>query len=202
MWLTGDGPGVRALEAVEEFCPMSGSPTYLDAAFLAVALISGLLAMYRGFSRELLSIASWAAAAGAAYYFVVHQRPIAESISQQMGINNVQVAQIGAGALIFLVVLIFVHLITSRISDLVLDSRVGLIDRILGFAFGVARAFVLVLVPYMGLSAAVEKKEQHPDWVRNAWSMKMIEPAGDTLSVYLKQRVETLYTKKQQENKS
>lgn len=181
---------------------MSGSPTYLDAAFVAVALISGLLAMYRGFSREMLSIASWAAAAGAAYYFVVHQRPIAESISQQMGINNVQVAQIGAGALIFLVVLIFVHLITSRISDLVLDSRVGLIDRILGFTFGVARAFVLVLVPYMGLAAAVEKKEQHPDWVRNSWSMKVIEPAGDSLSVFLKQRVETLYTKKQQENKS
>lgn len=181
---------------------MSGSPTYLDAAFLAVALISGLLAMYRGFSREMLSIASWAAAAGAAYYFVVHQKSIAESISQQMGINNVQVAQIGAGALIFLVVLIFVHLITSRISDLVLDSRVGLIDRILGFVFGLARAFVLVLVPYMGYAAAVEKKDQHVDWVRNAWSMKVIEPAGDTLSAYLKQRVETLYTKKQQDNKS
>ena len=99
-------------------------------------------------------------------------------------------------------VLIFVHLITSRISDLVLDSRVGLIDRILGFMFGVARAFVLVLVPYMGLAAAVEKKEQHPDWVRNSWSMKVIEPAGDSLSVFLKQRVETLYTKKPQENKS
>jgi membrane protein required for colicin V production len=47
------------------------SPTYLDAALLAVALISGLLAMYRGFSREVLSIASWGAAAGAAVYFVV-----------------------------------------------------------------------------------------------------------------------------------
>lgn len=180
---------------------MSGSPTYLDAAFVAVALISGLLAMYRGFSREMLSIASWAAAAGAAYYFVVHQRPVAESISQQMGINNVQVAQIGAGALIFLVVLIFVHLITSRISDLVLDSRIGLIDRILGFMFGLGRAFVLVLVPYMGLSAAVEKRDQHPDWVRNSWSVQFIQPAADNLSVFLKQRVETLYTKKQQETK-
>jgi membrane protein required for colicin V production len=175
---------------------MSGSPTYLDFALLAVALISGLLAMYRGFSRELLSIASWAAAAAAAFYFVMYQRPIAESISQQMGIGSVQVAQIGAGALIFLIVLIVVHLVTSRVSDFVLDSRVGLIDRILGFLFGVARAFVLVLIPYMGLAAAVEKKDQHPEWVRNSWSMPMIEQAGDSLSGFLKRRVDTLGAKK------
>ncbi len=175
---------------------MTGSPTYLDAALLAVAVISGLLAMYRGFSREVLSIASWAAAAAAAAYFVVYQKPLAEQISQQMGINSVQVAQVGAGALIFLIVLIFVHLLTSRVSDLVLDSRVGMIDRILGFLFGVARAFVLVLIPYMGLSAAVEKEDQHPEWVRKSWSVQVIKPAGDSLSTFLKRRVETLYTKK------
>ncbi len=43
------------------------------------------------------------------------------------------------GGVIFLIVLIIVHLITSRISDTVLDSRVGAIDRILGLAFGVVR---------------------------------------------------------------
>ena len=45
--------------------------------------------------------------------------------------------------------MIVVHLITARISDTVLDSRVGAIDRILGFLFGVARGFVLVVIPYM-----------------------------------------------------
>ena len=37
---------------------MLGPLTYLDAAVLAIALISGLLAMYRGLTRELLSISS------------------------------------------------------------------------------------------------------------------------------------------------
>jgi membrane protein required for colicin V production len=174
---------------------MTGSPTALDAALLAVAIISGLLAMYRGFSRELLSIASWIAAAAAAAYFVVYQKPLAENLATQMGMP-LQVAQIGAGGLIFLIVLIVVHLITSRISDMVLDSRVGMIDRILGFLFGVARAFVLVLIPYMGLAAAVEKKDQHPEWVRNSWSMQMIEPASESLSVFLKQRALSIYSKK------
>ena len=58
-------------------------------------------------------------------------------------------AQIVVGAVIFLIVLIVVHLITARISDAILDSRVGMIDRILGFLFGVVRGFVLIVIPYM-----------------------------------------------------
>ena len=57
--------------------------------------------------------------------------------------------QVAIGGLIFLVVLIIVHLITARISDSVLDSRVGAIDRILGLAFGMVRGFVLIVIPYM-----------------------------------------------------
>src|SRR5947199_10049681 len=37
--------------------------TILDLVLLAVMLISGLLAMVRGFMREMLSIAAWGAAA-------------------------------------------------------------------------------------------------------------------------------------------
>ena len=60
-------------------------------------------------------------------------------MAQQMG-TQVAVAQIVIGAVIFLIVLIVVHLITARISDAILDSRVGMIDRVLGFMFGVRAA--------------------------------------------------------------
>ena len=170
--------------------------TYLDAAILALALISGLLAMYRGFSREVLSIASWIIAAAAAGYFVVFQKPLAEHISTQMAIPSVQITQIGVGAIIFLVTLIVVHLITSRMSDLILDSRVGMIDRMLGFAFGVARAYVLVLVPYMGVSAMYTKEEELPEVVRNSMSIKLVKQPGDQLAAYLKAKVDTMMAKK------
>ena len=42
--------------------------TLLDIILLVVMLISGLLAMVRGFMREILSIAAWAAAAIATLY--------------------------------------------------------------------------------------------------------------------------------------
>ena len=127
---------------------MLGPITYLDAALIAVCFISGLLAMYRGFAREMLSIVSWAVAAGAVLYFVVFHKPFAQDMAAQMG-TQVAVAQIVVGAVLFLIVLIVVHLITARLSDAILDSRIGMIDRILGFIFGVVRGFVLIVIPYM-----------------------------------------------------
>ena len=50
---------------------MIGPLTYLDAALVALAILSGLLAMYRGLTREILSILSWVVAAGAVAYFVL-----------------------------------------------------------------------------------------------------------------------------------
>ena len=44
-------------------------PSYLDLGLIVVVLVSALLSMLRGFTREVLAIASWAAAAAAAYYF-------------------------------------------------------------------------------------------------------------------------------------
>jgi membrane protein required for colicin V production len=159
---------------------MLGPLTYLDAALIAVCFISGLLAMYRGFAREMLSIVSWAVAAAAVLYFVMFHKPFAQDMAQQMG-TQVAVAQIVVGAVIFLIVLIVVHLITARISDSILDSRIGMIDRILGFLFGVVRGFILIVIPYMFYEAFFPNEEQHYPWVRQAKSLPYIKSTGSSL---------------------
>jgi membrane protein required for colicin V production len=171
---------------------MLGPITYLDAALLAVCFISGLLAMYRGFAREMLSIISWAVAAGAVLYFVLNYKPFAQEMAQQMG-TQVAVAQIAFGAGIFLVVLIVVHLITARISDAILDSRVGMVDRVFGFMFGVARGFILIVIPYMFAvyflckdSATMDvaarcRPNDLPIWVERAQSLPTIQWVSNSL---------------------
>ena len=52
--------------------------TILDLILLGVMLISGLLAMIRGFMREVLSIAAWAIAAVATLYFFPRLLPAAK----------------------------------------------------------------------------------------------------------------------------
>jgi len=171
--------------------------SYLDAALVAVVAISGLVAMYRGLTREVLSILSWLAAAAAAFYVTIYQRGFAEELAKQFANPPQQIhliiAQIGVGTVIFLVVLIIVHLITSHISDRVLDSRIGAIDRILGLVFGAVRGFILVVIPYMfavsfvckdGATRAIAQGCQPgelPPWVEAAQSAGMIKRTGSTL---------------------
>jgi len=165
---------------------MLGPITYLDAALIAVCFISGLLAMYRGFTREMLSIVSWVVAAAAVLYFVLYHKPFAQEMADKMG-TQVAVAQIVVGAVIFLIVLIVVHLITARISDAILDSRVGMVDRVLGFLFGVARGFILIVIPYMFYEAFFPDPNQHYLWVREAKSLPYIKGTGDTVRLMLEQ---------------
>jgi membrane protein required for colicin V production len=172
---------------------MLGPITYLDAALLAVCFISGLLAMYRGFAREMLSIASWVVAGAAVAYFVLGYQSFAQDLASRL-FTNVKVAQIAVGAVIFLIVLIVVHLITARISDSILDSRIGMIDRVLGFIFGVLRGFILIVVPYMFYEAFFPDPNQHLDWVRNAQSMPYIKATGDTLRSVLESHLPSSLT--------
>ena len=108
--------------------------TILDLALLAVMLVSGLLAMVRGFMREILSIAAWGAAALVTLYAFAKLLPTAKTY-----FNNDTVASVVVIAGVFIGTLIVVSIITVRISDMILDSRIGALDRTLGFVFGLAR---------------------------------------------------------------
>jgi membrane protein required for colicin V production len=167
---------------------MIGGVSYLDAALLAIVALSGIVAMYRGLTREVLSILSWVAAAAACVFFIFKYKEEAKGIADQFH-APVLVAQVAIGGIIFLIVLIIVHLITARISDTVLDSRVGAIDRILGLLFGLARGFVLVVIPFMFYESFVDKPEQQYPWVRDAVSRPYIKSTGDSLKIMLQRMV-------------
>jgi membrane protein required for colicin V production len=157
---------------------MATVPPYVDIAFALILLVSGLLAMYRGLSREVLSILSWVVAAGAVLYFILYQKEAMEDLTRNLGVPR-QVAQVVAGGVIFLVTLIIVHLITMRISDAILDSRVGLVDRILGFGFGLVRGFVIALIPYMFYIFFVPRDADHFPMIRQSVAVnRLLKPAA------------------------
>lgn len=141
--------------------------SWLDIILIVIMLISGFLAMVRGFTREVLSIFSWAVAAVAALYLTPKYWTVIEPY-----FPSDTAAQIVFGIAVFIVVLIVVSLITLRLSDHVLDSRVGAFDRTLGFLFGLARGFLLVAIVFVIFTALA--KEQ-PDWVENAKSYPLLQ---------------------------
>lgn len=155
---------------------MSGAFTPLDLGLAVIALVSGLLAMYRGLTREVLSLVSWALAGAAAAYFVLYQKPNAEWLAEKFS-SPLIMAQAGGGILIFLLMLIIVHLFTARLSDRVLDSHVGPIDRVFGFAFGVARGFLLVVIGFVFYSF-LTSENKFPAWVKDAQSLPLLQETG------------------------
>jgi len=149
--------------------------TLLDGILLAVMLISALLAMIRGFMREVLSIASWAAAALVTLYFYKRLMPVAEQY-----FTNQYVAMGLVIGCLFFGTLIVVAVITIKISDAILDSRIGALDRTLGFLFGLARGFVIVVVAYAFFDWLVLSKAQ-PKWMTEAKSLRMLQGSRDWL---------------------
>jgi len=153
--------------------------TWLDMLLLGVMLISGLLAMIRGFMREILSITAWIVAAVATIILYPRLVPIAKA-----NIPSDIVANVVVVAGVFLVTLLIVSMITVRISDMILDSRIGALDRTLGFLFGLARGLLILVVAFLFFSWLVPPARQ-PDGVRNAKSKVVLESTGEWLQSLL-----------------
>jgi membrane protein required for colicin V production len=162
--------------------------TLLDVVLIAVMLISGLLAMIRGFMREVLSIAAWILAAGATLYAYGKLLPAATAY-----FNSDMIAKATVIGGVFLITLLLVSIVTVRISDMVLDSRVGALDRTMGFLFGLGRGLIIVVVAFGFFDWLVPAKSQ-PTWVTDAKSKVFLANTADWLRS-MSPDLEALYLK-------
>ena len=149
--------------------------TLLDGILIVVMLISAVLAMIRGFTREVFSIASWVAAAFATYLFWEDVLPYTQ---QHIADKNIALGLTIAG--IFFLTLIIVSIITMRISDFILDSKAGPLDRTLGFMFGAARGLILVVIAVLFLNFFIAPDRQ-PIWIAEAKTKPWLDSLGSDL---------------------
>lgn len=164
-------------------------PSYLDLGLIVVVLISAFLAMLRGFTREVLAIASWGAAAAAAIYFHPLVLPYVKPY-----ITKDVVALGVAAAAVFLGTLIIVSLITIKLSDAILDSKVGALDRSLGFVFGAFRGLLLCVIAFVFFNWLVPTQTQ-PEWVKLGRMRPFLQATGDSLIAMLPDDPEGLLAK-------
>jgi membrane protein required for colicin V production len=167
--------------------------TILDLVVIGVVLISALLAAVRGFTREVLAIVSWIAAAAVAWVFHPQLVPF---VKQYIPASSAQdtIALVASIAALFLGTLIIVSLVTARISDFVLDSRIGALDRTLGFVFGAARGLLLAVIGYLFFAALIGN-EKMPAWAKDAKAKPMLEETGRSLIAMLPQDVNADFIK-------
>ncbi len=157
--------------------------TTLDIGVAAVIVISGLLAMIRGFVKEMLSIGAWVGAAVAALYAFPHVKPFArELISVEIA------ADLTAGIGVFVLTLIVLSGLTHWIASHVRQSHFSKFDRALGFIFGLARGAVVVCLLWLLVDWAIEPEKQ-PTWITEARSFPLIKKGAAQLSILVPEEV-------------
>ncbi len=164
-------------------------PSYLDLAVIIVVLVSGMLALLRGFTREVLAILSWVAAAAAAYFFYPLALPYIKPY-----IAKDELALLAAAAAVFLVALIAVSLVTVKLSDVILDSKVGALDRTLGFVFGAVRGVLIAVVAFVFYSWLVPEANQ-PQWIKDARAKPFLAAGGEKLREMLPDDIDSIVAK-------
>jgi membrane protein required for colicin V production len=149
--------------------------TVFDLAVIAVLAVSALLAFLRGFVHEVLAVVAWIGAIFAVFYGLPHVRPYAQDL-----IATPLIADIAAGALIFVAALVVLSLLTRLLTDRVKGSALNPLDRSLGFVFGLARGAVLVCLAYIALQWIMPTGRE-PGWLAHARTLPLVAGGADAL---------------------
>ena len=164
---------------------MDGFPVNItDIGILAVMLISGIFAFVRGFVHELLAVIAWIGAALVTIYGIDLVIPLARKLTTME-----PVADIGAGVVIFLVVLVGLTILTRMLSKRVQASSLSTLDRSLGLLFGILRGVVLVCLAWLLVSWALPRKDL-PDMIVEARSLPLVEQGKDLLITLLPEEMQ------------
>lgn len=159
--------------------------TAFDIAVGILVLISALLATARGLTREVLSLVTWAGAAAFAAYMFFYQPQIAqEFVADELWAN------IATVVVSFIVALIVLHLLTMKIGDWITDSKLGPLDRTLGFVFGALRGILIAVVVVIFADWLVGENPPGMQWYGEAQSLPTMRSLGDGLISLLPESLE------------
>ncbi len=146
--------------------------TWVDWAIITIVALSTLVSLWRGFTREALSLAGWVAA------FIIANLYATELASSLTGyISNVTARYVAAWLLLFLTVLVVTTLIGIVVSQLVKATGLGPTDRLLGTLFGFTRGVVIVMVLVFLVRELLPPRDQV--WLHQAQLMPHVDALMD-----------------------
>ena len=145
--------------------------TVLDHAVLIIIALSILLSVIRGLVREVLALLAWAVAFIAASLLAADAAPLLPA-----GIPDERLRVLVGFGGVFLAVLLVTSLLAMFASKLVKSAGLGVEDRVLGGAFGLARGLLVVLV--LVLLAGLTSLPRQPVWRESALTGPLEALAG------------------------
>jgi uncharacterized membrane protein required for colicin V production len=170
---------------------MNFTGNWFDITFIAIILITSVLAFLRGFIKDFASFLNWLLAISLTYVLSPHIAKLFDKAHYSPVVIDFAVSTI-----LFILLLIIISIITSKISKSLADKTARSIDGSLGFAFGFVKGYFLVALFFSiivtiyawgfipNLSEEAPKKfkgREGPEWLTHAQSYKILEIGSDIL---------------------
>lgn len=156
---------------------MTFSPVTIDAICLGLFGFSGMIGIFRGFTKELLSLFTWLLSIGLTYIFHDHFIHIALSY-----IKNPFIAKSIVSSVMFITLYIVFNIIVYLIVSLIKDSILSGLDRTLGFFYGFLRGYIILVLVHQSACLFFSNKI-FPDEFKGSFFYEYIENG----SIYLNQ---------------
>lgn len=156
-----------------------------DIVVLAALAISAIIAFFRGFIREALTIVGVLGGAAAAYYGGPHLAPVVrgwfglDGNEEEIGsfLDIVPYTYLSDGltyAGIFIVVMIALSISAHILSKSAEAVGMGALDRTFGVIFGLLRAVLLIGLLYLPVYVGV-KQEQRDEWFEGSRTIVYVD---------------------------
>jgi len=158
--------------------------TSLDWTFIALLALSCLLGLWRGLVWEAMSLAGWFVAGVVSYTLADHVSPMLA----MTGLSDTLRYGL-AFILLFIASLLIWGVVTAVIKKAVGAIGLGLLDRLLGGAFGIVRGGLILVVLVSFISHTPIQDAQF--W-QASWVVKNTQAAAASLKVYLPSSIAAL----------
>jgi membrane protein required for colicin V production len=170
--------------------------SHFDYLVIGIISLSGLIAFFRGFVQETLSLLLWIIAFAAAMFLNAYLDPFFINY-----IDSHEIRRILTIVTVFVGVIFLGGLLIKLIRGLVHWSGMGGLDRLLGVLFGFLRGMLLIVVIYLVLPVDFKQSTFITDSKSSTYLKKYAPMAekffksmiSDKNSVMLKPDISTIY---------
>lgn len=166
---------------------MTFSAVTVDTICLGLFALSGIIGLFRGFTKELLSLCSWFLSISLTYIFHDHFIHLALAY-----IKNPFIAKSIVSIIMFMSIYICMSIIVYLIVSLIKDSILSGIDRTLGFFYGFCRGYIILVfihqAAYLFFSNTIFSNE-----FRKSFFYDYIENGSNYLNQVLPNQVKTYF---------
>lgn len=148
-----------------------------DWTILVIVTISGIISLFRGFTKEFLSLFLWLFSFLTAISLEYLVSPFISSY-----IGNPEISKIGAYIVIFVACIFAGGIVINMISKLIKWSGVSGFDKFLGVLFGMGRGLIVIFIIFLLMPSGLKNS----DLMLNSKISPFIEKIAPQIEAYIR----------------